>query len=153
MMDKQNLFDIIPQEYDKRYFIKDEWTDYNSWLERGGGTLEKEGKVFHILFSSSLLKRTPLNRWGLFSLSAYQSGDNILINDFYEIFSSNFQPSVKTIAAIYSTHPYLTSLSPETIYFFSGMETHKELLQRLVDLVREGGIARPLNFYYPKLGK
>tara|TARA_R110002020_G_scaffold93966_2_gene226536 strand:+ start:1175 stop:1636 length:462 start_codon:yes stop_codon:yes gene_type:complete len=142
----KDLYKLVPQEYNRRYYVNGKWVDSQSF-QMQGGVLKGKTKVVHIIFSSKFLKRYHLSRWGIFSLSAYQSGDVVIINDFYEIDSTQFNPSIRTITDIFHSNPYVNDLNPEDIYFFSDIETHNELLERLMELLQENSSHRPLSDY------
>lgn len=146
-MDKFNLFEVIPEEHKRRYYVEGSWVDYDTYLLLTGGNLEGETQLAHIIFSTPYLKTQKWGKWAIFTLSAYKSGDIIIINDFYEIDTTSQDPSIKTIIDLYHANPYLNSLNPDDLYFFSRIINHQHLLRRLINLFEGNEKVRPLSDY------
>lgn len=133
-MKPTDLFTQVPPQHYRNIYELGDWISYNTWLAITGGIPENFVKVYYIVFSTRFLKYGSTD-WDIFSIAVIQYDNTLVLKDFHHLTEYKYEPNVFDMTTLSHMNDYLYGKPPENIYYFSHIENHKQLTNRIIDLI------------------
>lgn len=135
---------ILP-DYAPRFYYDGDWFQMYDWVKATGGNLLTMEDRFYILFSNKGLNKN--GRWDIYSISVSNFGKSLILNEMFEIESTNDSPSIVDIVSIYKSTPYLQDLNPDNVFFISDIQNYFKLTSRILSIIDGSAILQPIMYY------
>ena len=143
-----DLFTKIPQEYHRNIYQKGDWMDYPTWMVKSGGIPDSVVGLCYFIFSTRFL-RYYSSDWDIFSVAAIRYGDTLVLKHFHHLHTFKSDPTVYDIVTLAETNDYLYDKPLANMYYYSNIENHTQLTEKILKLLLGGGLGqtKPLSDY------